>query len=189
MNFKEYIKDQFRWFKESDKKMEKKPIRSFLALFMTGMILGGLAHIFIPLTTTGIMERHESMNIETEVDLWRNNYIYASFVILISFASITVASVSFVSNGIVIGNLALFSARIIDPIFPIIGFLPHGIFEIPSFFICPLIALEYKRGNKKKAIKIVILVVLLIFVAGLMEQYVTSYLLDWYVSKFYGIQV
>jgi len=101
-------------------------------------------------------------------------------------------------NGVVVGVLATFAGMTYGIFYPILGLVPHGIFEIPAFifqfasiirwhvtiieiFMAKIIGervngAKFKRGAKDTIILAVASVILFV-IAAFIETYVTPYLL------------
>lgn len=189
MKVKEYIEDQFRWFKKADEFVRKWVVKYYILLFVLGLVIGGIAHLEIPKSTEAVMDKEPLKEVNQVYDYWINNFIFIAVTIAVSYCSISLIGLTFIINGFIVGNLSVFTGKYFGIWFPILGFVPHGIFEIPAIFLAPLIGLKLRVKDKKGALKLLVITIILMIIAGVMEFYVTSALLDWYVVSILGIKI
>ncbi|MEA2098163.1 MAG: stage II sporulation protein M [Patescibacteria group bacterium] len=181
---------------------ELKKYIAFSSYIFTISVLGGyLIAQNYPAETQQIIEEVSSMFLsEKEVTSWQiflfifeNNATKLFFLLLLGAFAGIIPLLSVFANGMLLGVFAQAVSEEISWTFFFLGILPHGIIEIPVLIISSAIGIRIgkiavwklfrKDGNFLKelfkALKFFILILLpLIFIAALIESFLTAALLE-----------
>lgn len=129
--------------------------------------------------------------------VFMNNFLSMAQMLLLGFIAGISPLVTLGLNGALVGILFSISAEQGVAILPLIiyGILPHGILELPAFFICGAMGLKFGyhciasplpgknrlqsyRFIWKETIAVLPLIVLLLFAAAFIEIFITSRLIE-----------
>ncbi len=126
-----------------------------------------------------------------------NNFLSMAQMLLLGFIAGISPLITLGINGALVGILFSISAEQGVAILPLViyGILPHGIFELPAFFICGALGLKFGyhciasplpgknrlqsyRFIWKETIAVLPVIVLLLFAAAFIEIFITSQLIE-----------
>lgn len=129
--------------------------------------------------------------------IFMNNFLSMAQMLLLGFIAGISPLVTLGLNGALVGILFSISAEQGMAILPLVvyGILPHGMLELPAFFICGALGLKFGyhciasplpgknrlqsyRFIWKETIAVLPLIVLLLFAAAFIEIFVTSQLIE-----------
>ncbi|MGM0652452.1 MAG: stage II sporulation protein M [Bacillota bacterium] len=129
--------------------------------------------------------------------VFMNNFLSMAQMLLLGFIAGISPLITLGLNGALVGVIFSISAEQGTSLLPLIiyGILPHGIFELPAFFICGALGLKFGyhctasplpgksrlqsyRFIWKETIAVLPLIVLLLFAAALIEIFITSQLIE-----------
>ncbi len=186
----------------------KQQLRLVTKWLVIGAVIGGLVFLFNPGLLESILKLFEdrfgpdpSLNFDLAMGIFVNN-LQASAIAL--FGGLILGLGPFfvvITNGFILGFIlvSIFAVPINDlaQSFTIVltGLLPHGILEIPAFLLAGALGLKLgidwlrkeNKGQRFKTlwqnikyvfIKGIPAVVLLLFIAALIEVYISGYLLE-----------
>ena len=129
--------------------------------------------------------------------VFMNNFLSMAQMLLLGFIAGISPLITLGLNGALVGILFSISSEQGVTLMPLViyGILPHGIFELPAFFICGALGLKFGyhciasplpgknrlqsyRFIWKETIAILPLIVLLLFAAAFIEIFITSQLIE-----------